>query len=224
MPVTIDGDNQPSGNPAATIAARLRSRAHAEAEQTSHASLSDGHYAAALSAHSTDAAAMSEHERSPGFYSSPASTANVDAIPANSAGPFFLTPGRHVITIAEASPGSTQAPSSGPHSMLRGSTSPAQAAEKVLQLAEKAAQQQTDPAGIASYTASNKIESISHSKHAYMAYKANTPHLQQGDACKRYIDTLVNDAREGAKACGDQLHLRALQTSKLTNKDLKANV
>ena len=55
-----------------------------------------------------------------------------------------------------------------------------------------------------------------------MAFKANTPHQVQGDACKRFVDALVNDAREGAKACEDQLHLRALSTSKLSSKDLRA--
>ena len=66
------------------------------------------------------------------------------------------------------------------------------------------------------------VEKSSTHKHALMAFKANTPHQVQGDACKRFVDALVNDAREGAKACEDQLHLRALFTSKLSSKDLRA--
>ena len=66
------------------------------------------------------------------------------------------------------------------------------------------------------------VDKSSTHKHALMAYKASMPHQVQGDACKRFVDTLVNDAREGAKACEDQLHLRALSTSKLSSKDLRA--
>ena len=54
-----------------------------------------------------------------------------------------------------------------------------------------------------------------------MAYKTEQAPQVQEDACRRYIDTLVNDARAGAKACEDSLHLQAL-SSNLTARDLKA--
>ena len=54
-----------------------------------------------------------------------------------------------------------------------------------------------------------------------MAYKTEQAPQVHEDACKRYIDTLVNDARVGAKACEDSLHLQAL-SSNMSVRDLKA--
>ena len=65
------------------------------------------------------------------------------------------------------------------------------------------------------------VDESSHHLHALMAYKTEQAPQVHEDACRRYIDTLVNDARVGAKACEDSLHLQAL-SSNLSARDLKA--
>ena len=62
------------------------------------------------------------------------------------------------------------------------------------------------------------VDENSHQLHALMAYKKDIAPQVREDACKRYID---NDARAGAKACEDSLHLQALSTN-LSARDLKA--